>query len=131
MRIYITHCCAKKNDRLKETDEEVKPEKLYLATPTQRFIKKCKEKQVEWAIFSDLYGIWSPKEKHTWYEKHPNTVTEKEYKKLLNDFNTKLQKYDEIWFYYNPGRFHQLYKKILKETKHKNKIKKITHLQDI
>ena len=45
-------------------------------------MNKCKEKKVEWAIFSDLYGIWFPSIKHEWYEKPPNTVTEEEFKKL-------------------------------------------------
>lgn len=57
MRIYITHCSAKKDDMLKHTDKKVTPDKLHTATPTQRFMNKCKEKQFKWAIFSDLYGV--------------------------------------------------------------------------
>lgn len=106
MKIYLTHCSAKKDDSLKNSGRKVPPDKLYTATPTQRFMNKCKETHVNWAIFSDLYGVWFPDIEHKWYEKDPNTVTEKEFYQLLDDFNRKLQRYEEIWFYYNPGRFH-------------------------
>lgn len=76
MKIYITHCSAKKDDSLKNTGRKVTPDKLYIATPTQRFMNKCKEKKVNWAIFSDLYGVWFPDIEHEWYEKDPDTVTE-------------------------------------------------------
>jgi len=131
MRIYITHCSAKKDDSLKHTGEKVTPDKLYTATFIQRFIKKCKEKNVNWAIFSDLYGVWFPNIKHEWYEKNPDTVTEQEFRNLVNDFDQKLQNYDEIWFYYNPGRFHRLYKRLLQETKLKDRVRLFTHLREI
>lgn len=131
MKIYITHCSAKKDDSSKNNSKKVTPDKLYTATPTQRFMKKCKEKNVDWAIFSDLYGIWFPQIRHEWYEKNPNKVTEQEFKNLINNFNQKLKNYDEIWFYYNPGRFHRLYKRLLKETKLKDRIKRFTHLEEI
>ena len=89
-RIYITTCSAKKDDTLKYTCKKVTPDKLYTATPIQHFINKCKEKQVKWAIFSDLYGVWFPNVKHKWYEKDPDTVKEHEFKKLLEDFEKKL-----------------------------------------
>lgn len=57
MKIYIIHCSAKKDDSLKNTGRKLTPDKLYIATPTQRFMSKCKEKKVDWAIFSDLYGV--------------------------------------------------------------------------
>lgn len=60
MRIYITHCSAKKNDALKNKMKRVTPDRLYTTIPIQRFMKRCKEKDVKWAIFSDLYGIWFP-----------------------------------------------------------------------
>jgi len=131
MRIYITHCSAKKDDSLKHTREEVTPDKLYTATFIQRFIKKCKEKQVKWAIFSDLYGVWFPDVKHEWYEKDPNTVNEHEFRKLLEEFEQKLGDYDEIYFYHNPGRFHRLYRRLLEETKLKDRIKLFSHLREI
>lgn len=131
MRIYITHCSAKKDHLLKHTGKEVTPEKLYTATPTQRFMNKCKEKGAEWAIFSDLYGVWFPEVKHGWYDKHPRKVTEYEFKELLKDFEQKLGKYEEIYFYHNPGRFHRLHKRLLGETKSKDKIIKFSHIREI
>jgi len=130
-RIYLTHCSAKKDNSLKEPGVKVTPDKLYTATPTQRFMNKCKEKRVEWAIFSDLYGVWFPNIEHELYEKDPDNVTEQEFKRLLNDFDAKLADYDEIWFYYNPGRFHPLYKRLLRETKLRDRVELITHLKEI
>jgi len=131
MKIYITHCSAKKDNSLRNTGKKVTPDRLYRAKPTQRFMNKCKERQVEWAIFSDLYGVWFPNVEHEWYEKDPDDVTEQEFENLSNDFDKKLQRFDEIWFYYNPGRFHPLYKRLLQETKLRNKVKLFTHIREI
>ena len=131
MRIYITHCSAKKNDSFRNTAEKVPPDRLYLATPTQRFMKECKERGVRWAIFSDKYGVWFPEEKHEWYEKDPDTVSEQEFKNLVRNFEEKLANYDQLWFYYNPGRFHPLYERLLKEVKVKGKITLFTHKNQI
>jgi len=127
MRIYLTHCSAKKDISLKGTDKKVTPDKLYTATPTHRFINECKNKKVHWAIFSDKYGVWFPYENREWYEKAPGTVSEREFKVLVKNFEEKLQGYDEIYFYYNPRRFHPLYKKILKEAKTNGRIVLFTH----
>ncbi len=131
MKIYVTHCSAKKDNSLKNTGEKVPPDKLYTATPTQRFMRKCSEKNVNWAIFSDLYGVWFPNVRREWYEKSPDTVTEQEFRVLINDFDDRLKQYDEIWFYHNPGRFHPLYKRLLQETKLKEQIKGFTHIGEI
>ena len=131
MRIYITYCSAKKNDSLKTSGEEVTPDKLYTSGPIRRFMNTCKQKKVNWAIFSDGYGVWFPNEKKKWYEKSPNLVTEEEFKNLVNDFNRELSPYDEILFYYNPGRFHGLYQRLLQETKLKDRIRKFTHISEI
>ena len=104
---------------------------LYTATPTRRFMSKCHERNVSWAIFSDLYGVWFPSIEHEWYEKDPDTVTEQEFRGLVDDFDRKLKNYEEIWFYYNPGRFHSLYEKLLQETKLKDKVKRFTHIREI
>ena len=130
-RIYITHCSAKKDNSLRYTGKKVAPDMLYMATPIQRFMNKCKENEVEWAIFSDLYGTWFPDIEHEWYEKDPDTITEQEFENLLDDFDQKLQGYDEIWFYYNPGRFHPLYKILLERTKLKDKVRQFTHIREI
>lgn len=131
MRIYITHCSAKKDNALINSGKKVTPEKLYTATPTQRFMRRCVEQGVDWAIFSDMYGVWYCDETREWYDKHPDSVTKIEFEYLLNDFDTKLQKYDEIWFYYNPGRFHNLYRRLLSKSKLKNKFKLFTHIDEI
>ncbi|MCM8829921.1 MAG: hypothetical protein NC824_02865 [Candidatus Omnitrophica bacterium] len=131
MKIYITHCSAKKDDSLKHTTKLTTPDKLYTATPIGRFMNKCKTEKVAWAIFSDLYGVWFPDVKHGWYEKAPHRVTEDEFKKLLEDFDQKLSNYNEIWFYYNPGRFHRLYKRLLSESKLKDRIKMFSHIKEI
>jgi hypothetical protein len=51
-----------------------------------------------WAIFSDLYGVWLPDEKHGYYEKHPSKVTESEFTELLLTSRDKLKKYDTVYF---------------------------------
>ena len=126
MRIYITHCSKKKDDSLKNTGEKVPPDRLYTATPTKRFMQRCKDEGVKWAIFSDKYGVWFPNIKNEWYEKDPGKVTEQEFKNLLNDFDQKLRHFDEIWFYYNPSRFHPLYKRLLQETRLRNKVREFS-----
>jgi hypothetical protein len=131
MRIYLTHCCAKKDDELQNSGEKVTPDRLYVATPTKRFMKECKLKNAHWAIFSDKYGIWFPEEKHEWYEKDPDTVTPQEYNNLIEDFEQKLGGFKEIWFYHNPGRFHPLYERLLREVKVKGKITLFTHKNEI
>jgi len=131
MRIYLTHCSAKKDDSLKHTGRKVTPDKLYTATPTQRFMNKCKERQIRWAILSDLYGIWFLREKHEWYEKDPDAVTKEEFKNLVRDFEKKLGNYDNIYFYHNPGRFHPLYRRLLNEVKIKGKIILFSHIAEI
>ncbi len=131
-KIYITHCSAKKDDSFRGTKKKVTPDRLYLATPLQRFIKKCKDKSVDWAIFSDKYGVVFPHNKIEWYNKHPSKVKPDEFRDLVDDFVIKLSKYDEIWFYHNPGRFHQLYKKLVEKVRDRGlNVKLFTHLSEI
>ena len=127
MKIYLTHCSAKKDASLKHTGKKVTPDKLYTSVQIQRFINECKNERAQWAILSDKYGVWFPNEKHEWYDKHPDTVTEEEFKALVKDFEEKLQDFDEIYFYHNPGRFHALYKRLLKTVKTRGKIILFTH----
>lgn len=95
-------------------------------------METCKQKGVRWAIFSDLYGIWFPQEKHAWYEKSPNDVTESEVKALLTDFDDKLQEYDEIFFYRpSPVYFHSLYRRLLNETKLRERVRLISSIIEI
>jgi hypothetical protein len=129
--IYITHCSAKKNGDFRGTDLKVTPDILYTATPTQRFMNNCKNKKITWAIFSDKYGVWFSNIQNQWYEKNPNKVTEKEFDELVRNFDQSLRQFDKIYFYYNPGRFHKLYKRLLETSELKSKIGLITHLKDI
>ena len=131
MRICITHCCAKKDDALKGGGMRDGPDRLYTATPTKRFMETCKKCRVHWAIFSDKYGVWFPDIKHEWYEKDPSRVSEAEFARLLDDFDAKLERFDEIWFYHNPGRFHPLYKRLLSQTKLRDRIHMFSHLGEI
>ena len=131
MKLYVTHCSAKKDETLKHSGKKITPDKLYTATPLKRFIKKCNEQKVQWAIFSDNYGIWFPHEKHEWYEKNPKKVSEQEFMKLVKNFDEKLAKYDKIYFYHNPGRFHSLYRRLLKTAKAKDKIFLFSHIAEI
>ena len=130
-RLYITHCSAKKNKLLKESSKAVFPFEMYTATPTQRFMNKCKEMDVNWAIFSDKYGVWHSTEKHEWYEKDPDRVSDSKFKELLSNFDNYIAPFNEVWFYNNPGRFHKLYKKLIETSSFKDKIRLFTHLQEI
>lgn len=130
-KIYITHCCAKKNNEFKGTRVRTTADALYVATPTQRFMQACKSKKVDWAIFSDNYGVWLYPIKHQWYEKNPNEVTDTEFNILLKEFDESLEGYKEICFYYNPGRFHPLYRKLISKSKLKERIKEFTHISEI
>ena len=66
-KIYITHCSATKDDSLAGTGRKVTADLLYTATPTRRFMARCKDRGVRWAIFSDHYGVWVSGEKREWY----------------------------------------------------------------
>ena len=107
------------------------PDRLYTAKPIQRFMRRCIEIGVNWAIFSDLYGVWFPSERHEWYNKPPGRVTEQEIIELLSDFNQQLSNYDEIWFYYHPSRIHPLYLRLLEETRLRDRIRCFTHYREI
>jgi hypothetical protein len=130
-KVYLTHCSAKKDTSLVDNPKKVQPMNLYTKTPTKRFMNRCQSVGVNWAIFSDKYGIWHSGIRHEWYEKNPNSISDKEFKALLNNFGKSLSKFDEICFYYNPGRFHRVYKKLIKSSSLKNRIKPFTHIKDI
>jgi hypothetical protein len=131
MRIYITHCSAKKDLSLRSAGAKVFPDKLYTATPTQRFMMTCKEKNVQWAIFSDKYGVWFPSVEREWYEKDPDSVTHSEFMDLVRSFDSALASYHEICFYHNPGRFHPLYCRLIKTSRLSEKVSLFSHLRDI
>jgi len=133
-KIYLTHCSAKKNYALRGTGRKVTPDLLYSATPTRRFMERCKREGVEWAIFSDHYGVWFANEEREWYcddVGDPNRVTEERFLRLVDNFDERLAGFDVIYFYHNPGRFHPLYKRLLDETRLKSRVVLITHLREI
>jgi len=130
--LYFTHCCATKDDSLKNTKAKVSPLHLYQSDTTQKFMKRCIETGVAWAIFSDKYGFVFPSDQIQWYEKHPNSVAIIEKKRLFDDAFKVLQDYDLVYFYYNPGRIHPLYLELVDEMKKRGKdVWKITHLENI
>ncbi|HMA36663.1 MAG TPA: hypothetical protein VKY74_19565 [Chloroflexia bacterium] len=131
MRIYLTHCSAKKDPRYRISGQLATPAQLYTATPTQRFMKVCQRYAVNWAIFSDRYGVWFPDVARAWYEKHPKHVSDEEFAILLEGFDRDLAPYEEIWFYHNPGRFHSVYQHLLEETRLRERVRKFTHLHEI
>ena len=94
-------------------------------------MSECKNKGVKWAILSDKYGIWFSDPLHAWYEKNPNRVTKEEFNHLVGEFDRSLSQFHQIYFYYNPGRFHKLCKRLLKSSKLKAKVKLFTHLNEI
>jgi hypothetical protein len=125
--IYITHCSAKKNNIDKGT-----PDQLYSSIKITRFINRCKQMNVNWAIFSDKYGLVFPNQIIENYEKHPSKVTDDEFERFVEDTYNKLKQYDIVYFYFNPGRFHKLYRRLIDTLMNRGiKIKTITHLKQI
>jgi hypothetical protein len=58
VRVYLTHCSAEKNPILKASGAIDTPDKLYVSDGIRQFMAKCRAKQVPWAVFSDLYGVY-------------------------------------------------------------------------
>lgn len=54
MILYVTYCSAKKNKGV------FPPDRLYKSKRISRFINRCKEVKVNWAILSALYGFVFP-----------------------------------------------------------------------
>jgi hypothetical protein len=92
---------------------------------------KCQATRVNWAILSDKYGVWFPEIRYKWYEKSPDSLLDWEFEKLLDNFDMELKDYDEIWFYYNPGRFYGLYRSLLTRTALKDRLTLFTHVSAI
>lgn len=132
--IYLTHCSNKKDESLKTSRKKVTPDKLYTGVRIQRFMKRCKEARVKWAIFSDKYNIWFEKQKHGYYNKHPKDVKPEEFKVLVKNSIKKLKKYDRVYFYANHKSHycHPLYIRLINNLrKHRIDIIKICHLDQI
>jgi hypothetical protein len=116
-RIYITHCSGKKDSAFKGKEVRVTPDKLYTAAYLQRLVKRCKQVGASWAIFSDEYDVVFPDMKIKWYDKSPNSITNYEYQLLLQNLIKKLSKFDEIWFYHMPTRFHWRYRNLVEDAR--------------
>jgi hypothetical protein len=130
--LYFTHCCAKKDDSLRGTGKRVSPLELYLASPTQRFMRRCIEVGVEWAIFSDEHAFLFPEDRIEWYEKDPNTLSSVEKEGLFNKAYEVLKNYHLAYFYCNPGRLHPVYRELVNDMKKRGvNIREMTHLNDI
>ncbi|MDA4128228.1 MAG: hypothetical protein OK422_01995 [Thaumarchaeota archaeon] len=87
--------------------------------------------RVSWAILSDKYGVWFPDEQHVYYEKKPDDVTNREFELLKRSFNDSLKNYREIWFYYDAGNFHPIFKRVVEETDLRQRIHKFNSLKQI
>ena len=116
VRIYLTHCSKEKDSTFKAPGKTATPDELYTDPEIQKFMIRCKETGVCWAILSDLYGVYQSDERYGWYEKHPDTVTQHEEDKIVQQFDRKLSRYDEIWFYIRAESFHRFYARVLKRT---------------
>jgi len=127
-KIYITYCSAKKNDELKDSGVFAIPEQLYTSERIQSFMSKCKELNVPWAIFSDMYGIIFPNEKIKWYDKHPNDVTDDELEGLVRNCLERLKDYDIIYFYYQGG-LNYLYQRVIVKLTKLRRVKIINDLE--
>ena len=111
--IYLTHCSRDKDPGLEHSPQTVTPDRLYTSPGLLDFIAWCRQKGVEWAIFSDHYGVVFPDEKITWYSKPPDSVTEEEFSLLVDNFVARLAGYDRIHFYHRDLETHALFKKIV------------------
>ena len=58
-------------------------------------------------------------------------VSETRFRALVANFDERPQPFKEIYFYYNPGRFHPLYKSLLVKGRLRDRVSEITHLWDI
>ncbi len=132
LRVYLTYCAREKADGYKETEEKVFPQQLYTSDRIQKFMTRCSERGVCWAILSDKHGVWFPDVKHKWYDKPPDCVTHDEFSRLLQDFNENLANYSEIYFYCHPDKsLVWPYDRLLKETLLANRVKIIGGLSEI
>ncbi len=130
-KIYLTHCSTQKDNSLRHSGLQVRPEELYTSPRVKRFISTCRSAGVLWAIFSDMYGVWFPDVRHPWYDKSPDSVSPEEFQMLLSDFDHKLAVYDQIRYYRNPARFHHLYRRVITSSDVRDRVVFISHWWEI
>ncbi len=126
--IYLTHCCAQKDDTLKGTERTATPLQLYQEPYIQNFMNRCELMQVSWAIFSDLHGIWWPNIAHKWYDKHPDSVNPEEFSALVRNFEQELSPFKQVYFYYQNNTYHPFYDRLIMASTLYNKITKFDDL---
>ena len=131
MRIYLTHCSKDKLPEAKASGEKLPPDLLYTDASLQEFISKCKSTGAAWAILSDKYGVFLPDENHEYYEKPPASVTAEEENAIRNQFDQRLEHYEEIWFYVRQTTFHHLYERILMRSSLSNRIHLFSDLGEV
>ena len=112
--IYLTNCSAEKDDELRGTGELVSPKDLYKSDRIQDFIKMCESEDVNWAIFSDNYGVYFPFDRHEWYDKPPGSVSDEEFDDLVRSFENRLADFDRVIFYREKDSFPDLFRKLIK-----------------
>lgn len=130
MKVYLTHCCAKKNELARTTGIAMPPEEMYIEPDIQKFFSYCLSHKLAFGVLSDLYGIWLSPEKKRWYEKSPDTVTDVEKAEILRIFDHELSRFSEIIFLIRPESFHPFYDFVLSHSKHTNRIRRITELKE-
>jgi hypothetical protein len=130
-QIFVTHCSGEKDDSLRGTGRAVGPDALYTSARFGKFARACRDAKVEWAVLSDRYGIWFADETREWYEKMPEDVTEAEFRALVKDFDAKLARFGRIRFYHEPGRLHELYRRIIEASTLSDRIEMFTDLKVI
>src|SRR5258708_5599359 len=131
LRIYVTHCSANKRLSVRRSRKAVSPDVLYTSGRIQRFMSRCKARKVRWAIFSDLYGVWFATERRRWYEKHPDKVTKSEFRALVQNFDRRLRRFREIRFYYHPARFHRLYRRLVRQSRLRGRVRMFRHVSQV
>ena len=112
------------------TGISLSPEEMYIEPDIQNFFSFCISRSFPFGVLSDLYGIWLSPAKKQWYEKSPDTVTEEEKIEILRIFDTELERFSEIVFLVRPKTFHPFYDFVLTHSRHANKIRRITELED-
>ncbi len=76
--LICSRCSRTKGDK---TDKAV-PKNFYVSKTNLQFYKWCEELNIKYGILSDLYGLhlWDKKKK--FYDIHPSSLSQKQFKKL-------------------------------------------------
>ena len=122
MKFYLTYCSWSKDDTLKETGESVTPDRLYTSDRIKLFVKRCRERNAEWGIFSDYCGILFAHNAMHWYDLHPDLVRPEDLPAMIEKFEQSLAPYEEIAYYYDPATLHPLYQYIVNQSRIKDKV---------